>query len=152
MLSDFLDRVLTKGGREPDGCGMSTRPAFYSGRGATTADLSESKLEKVWTAIKTHRGDEAAEAFVKMVESIKVLSATDFLLALESLDSSGFKWAPNLRPTARGLHAEDPITGLFTVLSVCYQGRDETRTIRDPFLRRRGRKIKPDPRGSYHDF
>lgn len=142
MFSAFLSLVLTKSGRESDGCGMSTRPEYYSGRGATTADLSDSKLEKVWDAIKTHRGDKAAEAFVRMVESIKVLSATDFLLALAALDQNDFKWEHSMRPRGEGNYATDPIIAVFTIAAVATRRDDETRAIKDPFLRRRGRKIK----------
>jgi hypothetical protein len=143
MLSEFLDDVLTKSSHAPDGCGMSTRPEYYSGRGATTVDVNSTKLEKVWTAIRTHRGEAAAEAFVCMVESIQVFSATEFLLALAKLDARGYVWNPSMLPKSKGIHATDDITGFCTVLAVMSRSeRDDTATIKNPFLRAHGRKIE----------
>lgn len=142
MFSQFLLDTLTKSGRELDGCGMSPSPSYYSGRGATRCDLDDSKLEKLWNAIKTHRGDKAAEAFVRMVESIKVISATDFLLALAAFDAAGFKWEHSMLPRTGGIYATDPIGALCTVVSHLSYRENDTRAIKDPFLRRRGRKIK----------
>lgn len=149
MLSRFLDCVLTKSGRDADGCGMSTRPSYYSGRGANTTDLSAEKLQKIWTAINTHRGAKDAETFVRMVESLRVLSATDFLIALASLDANDFKWEQKMLPTAKGIHATDEGSAMGTVFSVMAgsMSRDETRAIKDPFLRMHGRKIKPSKHG-----
>lgn len=147
MFSPFLRSVLTKSGHAEDGCGMSDRPEYYSGRGATTSDLDPNKLQKIWTAILAHRGAKEAEAFVRMVESIPVLSATDFLLALCALERNNFKWDHDMLPKGKGIHATDHGSAFGTVMSVMSGSMksDSTREIKFPFLNKHGRKIKMSP-------
>ena len=58
---------------------MSTRPEYYSGRGATISDLNEKILFGIHKDLKKEFGESAGNGFVKMVNGIKVLSATAFL-------------------------------------------------------------------------
>ena len=46
---------------------MSTRPEFFSGRGATTSDLNYETLTGIHDGIKKEFGDGAAKNFVLMV-------------------------------------------------------------------------------------
>lgn len=143
MFSEFLREVLTKSGHKPDGCGMSARPEYYSGYPATTSNLDSEKLEKIWTAIKDHHGEEAAEAFVRMVEAIRVMTATDFLLTLAAFDANGFKWDNKLLSKTGGCYATSPEIALYTVFAApASRGVDETVQIKNPFLRNHGRKVK----------
>jgi hypothetical protein len=144
MFSEFLATVLTRTSHAPDGCGMSTRPDFYSGRGAITADLDDTILEKLWTAIKANRGDEAAAAFVLMVEAIPVLSATDFLITLAALDRNDYAWDARFVSGAKGIDIRrdddgrhNGVSAVCTMAAMLGRGdRDETAWIRNPFLRR----------------
>ena len=52
---EYLNKVLTDS-RYGDGCGMSTRPEYYSGRGATTTDLNSDQLKLIYNAIEKNEG------------------------------------------------------------------------------------------------
>ena len=119
-----------------DIAGMSARPGFYSGRGAMVCDLSGQQLQKIYDAINTHYGVDAAKNFVMMVADIKVLSATDFLLALYRLESLDWKWpGPNTKD-GNGIYYDNEAEAHGTVMSVLYDlsDRDETASIRTNFL------------------
>lgn len=153
-MREFLVRVLTDS-RYTTGCGMSTRPEYYSGRGATTSDLDSEILFKIYEAIRLNVGDEAAKNFALMVKSIKVLSATDFLLSLQKLDSNDFVFTDVV--DNKGIYATDEVTAFFTVMSVVSgKNTDYTKSIRGPFLRRIGMSSPGDddpydPYDSYND-
>jgi hypothetical protein len=68
--------------------GMSVRPGYYSGRGATLANLHYNILEKIADDIQRTYGVEAMKSFVQMVWQMKVLSATAFLLNLFKLEKA----------------------------------------------------------------
>ncbi len=72
--------------------GMSTRPEYYSGRGATISDLNDKILFGIHRDLKKEFGDDAASGFVKMVDGIKVLSATAFLNGLYDLFHNNWKY------------------------------------------------------------
>ncbi len=129
---------------------MSTRPSFYSGRGATTSDLSSAKLERIYQAIENNVGQKAAKAFARMVRDIPVLSATDFLLSLERLVAAGWRWEKDMLGQENGLYAEDFGTALCTVASVLggSRDRDETVAIRYDFLLRHDLKEPRMPKGT----
>ena len=146
MLSEFLVTVLTKTGHAPDGCGMSTRPSYYSGRGAITCDLDDSKLEKIHTAILQNKGEKAAKAFVSMVEAMKNLNATDFLTYLHLLDAKNYKWnsvdsrtMPHGGMVTLALIASR-VPSLCLAISIMTQTKDQTENIRHDFLVRHGRR------------
>lgn len=127
---------------------MSTRPEYYSGRGATTTDLSSQSLEKIHTAIVKNVDEKAGKAFVKMVAAIPVLSATDFLITLHALEQNKWVWKESLLGNQKGIHYESHEGALFTVFAVTagrgYQ-RDDTRVIRGEFLSRHQKGFKYDP-------
>lgn len=68
---------------------MSSRPGYYSGRGVNRGDLNESHLELIWAGINTDFGAAHADNFVHFVNSLTDMSATAFLVALESFYASG---------------------------------------------------------------
>jgi len=141
----------------PKGAGMSTRPAYYSGRGAIIDDLNGSKLETLYQGIKA--GEEtgeypegASEAFVEMVIAMPELSATSFLKTLFRLEKNNWTWDPSLvDPSGVDLGSDGEDAGMmsfFTAFSATGSRRDETDNIRNPFLWKRGR---PTPRKSRRD-
>lgn len=73
---------------------MSTRPEYYSGRGAILGDLSGEQLFTIYNGIKEKLGEEQATAFVTMIENIKSLSATNFLNCLYALEASDWVYRP----------------------------------------------------------
>jgi len=120
--------------------GLSSRPGFYSGRGATATDLRYEILEKVYQEVKREHGEEAARQFVQMVSDTPKLTATDFLLNLYRLEGHDWRWDYRLLGKEKGLYPEDAGTAVWTVLSVMsgMSPVDETPRIRDEFLRRHG--------------
>lgn len=73
--------------------GMSELSAVYANRIATWTDLSGTHLLGIYNKIKREIGTSAAEAFVTMVENLKILSAYNFLNALYALEESGWVYA-----------------------------------------------------------
>jgi hypothetical protein len=135
---------------------MSTRPEFYSGRGATLSDLNGQILQEIYNGIEKHFGDEAAENYVKMVDGIKVLSATTFLQELYDLYYSGWKYTPE-KEDASGIavHKDEDgnyntALGMFGVSLALSNDRDDTNSIKAGFLLAHG--IKPEAGEMYCPF
>jgi hypothetical protein len=140
IFSSFLTEAVHN-------AGLISRPGYYSGRGATGADLQDRHLEAIFGAISKEKGPKAGQAFVQMVADIPVLSATDFLITLAALEGNNFVWDKKLLGNQKGVHMESYGEAMGTILSA-FGGmgdRDETTSIRGMFLRRHGVE---DPRGS----
>ena len=120
--------------------GMSSNPGHYSGRGARVDDLDHQKLEIIYQRINAINGEAAAAHFVQMISEIPKLSATDFLLALYRLEVSKWRWHKRLLGSEGGIYAENVGAAFGTVAAVLsgMSERDETPSIRDPFLKRHG--------------
>ncbi len=131
---------------------MSTRPEYYSGRGATLSDLNGQILEGIYKGIEKEFGRTAANNYVKMVADIKVLSATTFLEELYSLYRSDWKYrkkkqhAPGVSvPKNKDGEYDDNsvLVGAFGMVSALFSdGRDDTDSIRSNFLSWHGHKTK----------
>ena len=133
---------------------MSTRPEFYSGRGAITCDLDGQILEGIFQGIKKEFGEEPAKNFVKMVDDIKVISATTFLEELYMLCNNGWKYRKkskahqasgiSIPKNENGEYDENSLTsgilGMFAAIS--NGSRDETPVIKNYFLSKHGVKLK----------
>ncbi len=133
---------------------MSTRPEFYSGRGAITCDLDGQILEGIYQGIKKEFGEEPAKNFVKMVDDIKVISATTFLEELYMLCSNGWKYRKkskahqasgiSIPKNENGEYDVNSLTsgilGMFAAIS--NGSRDETPVIKNYFLSKHGVKLK----------
>ena len=130
--------------------GMSARPEFYSGRGATTSDLNGKLLEGFYQTIKQQLNETAAEQFVQMVADIPELSATDFLLTLYGLDQNNWKWDKELLGNQNGIYVDGKneqdrnVSAISTIVEVVSRKdpNDQTEHIRNPFLRRHGINVK----------
>lgn len=145
---------------------VSARPEYYSGRGATTSDLTGEMLEKLYKAVLRHHGAEAAKSFVQMVFEIDVLSMTYFLNRFAQLQGWGWKLPPakkteRLDHTDVGDH-ESSRGPAFATMAQLASGsdrrRDDTLAICGSFLRRHQEEItatedeietKLRPQGSY---
>ena len=143
--NEWLEKAVSTALRGP------TRPGYYSGRGATFADLNSDALEQIFVAIRTAVNEDAAEAFARMVADIQVLSATDLLITLQQLEHAQWVWSKDLLPTTKGVHADNMDEAFGTVLTMLGGGaqRDETVSIRHQFLRDHG---ITDPRGGLQYF
>ena len=71
---------------------MSARPAHYSGRSMNYGDLNDKQIFGIHKSIQDQFGVEQAKAFVQMVKDTPILSACEFLQALDFLESNNFKW------------------------------------------------------------
>lgn len=74
--------------------GMSPRPEFYSGKGATWTDLNGDHLFGIYIKIRNEIGTKEAEAFVTMVEKLECLSAEHFFNALYALEARNWSNEP----------------------------------------------------------
>jgi hypothetical protein len=133
---------------------MSTRPEYYSGRGAITCDLNGNMLEGIYQGIKKEFGDIPAKNFVKMVADTKVLSATTFLEELYMLFGNDWKYRNKPKSQqANGISipknengeyddrsAMSGMLGMFAAMG--NNGRDETPEIKNYFLSKHGVKLK----------
>jgi hypothetical protein len=144
MFSQFLTNALSN-------CGLGVRPGYYSGRGANASDLNSRQLEAIHTAIVKNAGKKAGGAFIRMVEDIPVLSATDFLLTLAALESNKFIWDKNLLSTQKGQHFESIAEAIGTVGEVLARSnrQDSTDFIRREFLVNHGRSVPMSIYGPY---
>jgi len=161
LESEFLVRVLTASGNpgadgKRAGCGMSLRPAFYSGRGATRTDLSSATLEVVFEAIERNVGPKAAMAFARMVRDIKVLSATNFLLALQRLEAAEWRWNRSMASGLTGVHCEDMADAFCTAVEIVGSANrpqvDETISIRWDFLSMHGLREPLAPKTNVYAY
>jgi len=118
--------------------GMSARPGFYSGRGATNSDVNDKIWEKVYQVINNFHGEDAANQYAQMVADISKLSATDFLLTLYRLESNDWEWDKKLSGSEKGIYPDSEGSAWGTIGEVLCGGheRDETYNIRGQFLRR----------------
>lgn len=130
---------------------MSTRPEYYSGRGAILCDLNSDILQGIYLGIKEKFGDEPAENYVKMVEGIKVISATTFLQELYSLFYNKWKYTTKENDEC-GISVPkdkdgnyDIMHGMIGMFEAMSNNRDETRSIKGGFLRAHG----VAPKGKY---
>lgn len=76
--------------------GMSTRSAYYSGRGVVTSDLNYNILVCLYRYIESGESqevfpDRAAESFLNMVVALDLLAATPFIESLYVLERCGWK-------------------------------------------------------------
>jgi len=116
--------------------GMSEHVEVYANRVATWTDLSVSHVLGIYNRIRNEIGAHAVEAFVSMVENLKILTASNFLSAFYALEENGWVYAP--------FEENDPGVG-----------PGDTEYIRNTFLARIG-KI-PYPKNeltehTYHSF
>jgi hypothetical protein len=132
--------------------GMSERPGYYSGRGATLSDLDSNKLQKIYTGIYENYGQEAAAAYAQAVFEIEVLSATAFLCTLFNLNNNN--WVFNSRVVVNedsGFSNEGEALGHMLSVFGGSRNNDQTREIGWEFLRNMGFDPKTDTYGNYED-
>jgi hypothetical protein len=122
--------------------GMSDRPAFYSGRGATLSDLNSTILQKIHDGIVKEFGKEAGEGFVQMVDELRVMSATSFLNSVYRLSHNNWVFSPELVSTSSvDIDSEGSAWG--TLLGAMSRGdRDDSLDIKSKFLSNNGVKMK----------
>lgn len=128
---------------------MSTRPEYYSGRGATLSDLDSDILSGIHKEIKKVYGDDAADNFIKMVAGLKVASATTFLNELYRLFNNNWKFVENPRQDKNGIEVPknkngeyDSFMGQQGIMSHIHMGsqHNDTRHIVSQFLYSNGVK------------
>ena len=128
---------------------MSTRPEYYSGRGAIRCDLDGSMLEGIYQGILKEYGEDAAKNFVEMVADIKILSATTFLEELYQLQLNDWKYTKKETHAAGvtvpknedGEYDETSMrSGMIGIMNAMHNTRDETNSIRGRFLKSHGIK------------
>lgn len=76
------------------GMGMSTRPAFYGGRGVNH-DVNSDKLVAMYKGLQhPDFPPTAASDFVKLVLAIPRMTGSDLVASLSSFEAAGFTFSP----------------------------------------------------------
>lgn len=122
--------------------GMSGRPEYYSGRGATITDLDSDKLFNSYQKIKENVGVEASKNFIEMVKNLKVASATSFLNAFYELASNDWKFNKNPELDKDEIPTKDLDCYIIGTIEKATKRKnsDMTLSIVQPFLNRFGEK------------
>lgn len=134
---------------------MSTRPEYYSGRGAITCDLNSDMLFGIHKDIIEVYGEDAGKEFVKMVDAIKVISATAFLNALYELYYNNWECKMEKQPDSITVAKKkdgtyDETSGMMGIISAMFSsGRDQTNEIKSWFLLQNG--VEPKEEIYYND-
>ena len=130
---------------------MSARPEAYSGRGVTTTDLDDQKLQKFADGLRTEFGEDSVRDFVRFIADIDRLSATNFLNQFFLYYSpQGFKYTPRKIEVNRindvvcqdeqgEFDVESTMLGMFAFMGnkrTPEQESEMTESIRTGFLRR----------------
>ncbi len=123
---------------------MSSRPEFYSGRGAITCDLNYEILTNIAGLIVKYHGEAQKAEFVKMVAAMRRATATDFIVSLYRLERSG--WVFETAVDQGGIevantgHPSDFGINMATIFGGIAgdNQRDETPEISSRFLRENG--------------
>lgn len=77
--------------------GFNCHPEYYKGRGARYNDLDGAKLANIHQKIQENFGQNAAKAFVTMVENVKVLSVKKFLESLYALEKNNWSFSEQIQ-------------------------------------------------------
>ena len=77
--------------------GLNCHPEYYRGRGARFNDLDGTKLANIHQKIQENFGENAAKAFVTMVENVKVLSVKKFLESLYALEQNHWQFSDKIQ-------------------------------------------------------
>jgi hypothetical protein len=128
---------------------LTPRPGYYAGRGPMICDLNSEILEDLWKGIQKNVGDEAARNFVLMVENLKDMSASAFLVSFQHYWHNKWRWDDRQQQPGDGValsgHGEALYTeGMFAVLSALSDKRDthtrdwQSDEIKRSFLMRHG--------------
>lgn len=117
--------------------GMSARPGYYSGRGATSSDLNSKILNDIASLIEKHYGKQAHDNYVKMVWGMSELSATAFLNNLYALERASWKLTEaKITNDGQSFESEGEALGLLAEVFSQSYGRtrpNQTESIRHGF-------------------
>lgn len=70
--------------------GIMDLPEYYSGKQVNFSDLNGDKLYAIYLKIKENLGDNQANAYVIMVQQLKILTASNFLECLYALEKNNW--------------------------------------------------------------
>ena len=111
---------------------INCSPEYYKGRGARFSDLSGVKLANIHQKIQENFGQDAAKAFVTMVEKVKVLSVKKFLESLYALEQNNWRFSEEIQTE---INEKKENYGKMSVIYEYQESlRDDTFAIRRSFL------------------
>lgn len=125
------------------GGGISARPEFYSGRGATISDLNSGHLEILYNGILKEFDEEAAKRFAIFVATFPKMAMTPFLNAFFAFINNGCEYeqrpispAENIEIAKNEDGEYDMTHGLIGLYAHLGGGseRDDTPQIRGEFV------------------
>lgn len=84
---------------------MSSRSAYFAGRGESLSDLNGQILENIYESVKKENGDNAAKSFTNMVADLyfvqRDLSASTFINSFYTLESCSWNYRPMTEEKSR---------------------------------------------------
>lgn len=97
--------------------GIVDLPWYYSSRGVNFLDLNADRLYSIYLKIRDKIGNNQANAFVTMVQQLKILSVNNFLDCLYTLENNDWNentiYKTNLTYTSTDLLLSEDIRKLF---------------------------------------
>ena len=116
--------------------GITDLPEYYSGRGVNFNDLNADKLYAIYKKIRESIGDKQANAFVTLVQQLKILTASNFLECLYVLENNNWNekttYKTNLTYTSTDLLLSEDIRKTF-LRKVVVVNHDENTGYGDDF-------------------
>lgn len=120
---------------------LSTRPEFYSGRGAIQSDLNSGHLEMLYGGVLAEHGQPAAVQFVRFIADFPVLSATAFLNSFYAFLHNDCTYTPREHSEMDNIDVgpdndQREFIGMISIFGALAgdSKRDETEMIRGQFL------------------
>ena len=118
--------------------GLNPTPEYYKGRGARFNDLNGTKLANIHQKIKKNVGESAAQAFVTMIQNVKVLSVKKFLESLYALEQNDWKFSETIQIE---INEKQEDYGSMSAVYEYHQSKiDDTEIIRKSFFANINRK------------
>jgi hypothetical protein len=112
---------------------LSSRPDFYSGRGANLGDLNSEIIDLIYQGFITHFNQQKADEYVKFVANIKCASATSFLINLRIFYETG---STNVVEQNTDVSRDNyELSAFYTLFSLMNNGPDQSFQILSPFLK-----------------
>lgn len=112
--------------------GFDSNPEYYKGRGARYNDLEGTILANIHQKIKTDLGDSAAQAFVTMIQNVKVLSVKKFLESLYALEKNGWEFSEKIQNDIN--EKKEDYGKMNVVYEYHHSLKDDTELIKRSFL------------------
>ena len=112
--------------------GLVANPEYHKGRGAWSNDLDGETLADIHQKIKMNFGEDAASAFVTMIQNIKLLSVKKFLESLYALEKNSWNFSEAIQTEIN--EKKENYGSMNTIYEYRISLRDDTTSIKRSFM------------------